>query len=168
MATTTRGGPIERMVLALDAAAGKYEIVRRLPLAAVIAPIYERRREDKQPGPDATGLKQVTDLVEIPLAERDARGLTLPPSEIVRREVYTKVMKGQTLVRKLLLWKTNKERESDDYPAYVLYVTDYSPNRKEALDREVRVGVTLEEMELMWEAVKKERIVGGWAPARAP
>jgi hypothetical protein len=166
MSATTRGGPIERMVLSYDAAASKYEIVRRLPLAAIIAPNYVRRRDDKRPGPDATGLKQVTDLVEIPLAERDARGLALNRSEIVRREVYTKVMRGQTMVRKLLLWKTNKERDSDEYPAYVLYVTDFSPNRREPLEREVRIGASLEDMERMWDELKKDRIVSGWARAK--
>jgi hypothetical protein len=166
MSTTTRGGPIERMVLGWDPAAGKYEIVRRLPLAAVIGPTYLRRRDDKRPGPDATGIKQVTDLVEIPLAERDARGLTLPPSELLRREVYTKVMRGQTLVRKLLLWRTNKDRDSDDYPAYVLYLTDFSPNRREALERDVRIGASLEDMERMWDEIKKEKILSGWVRAK--
>lgn len=163
MSATTRGGPIERMVLSYDVATSKYEIVRRLPLAAVIAPNFIRRRDDKRPGPDATGLKQVTDLVEIPLAERDARGLALGKSEMLRREVYTKIMRGQTMVRKLLLWKTNKERDSDDFPAYVLYLTDFSPNRRDALEREVRIGASLEDMERMWDEIKKERIVSGWA-----
>jgi hypothetical protein len=165
LSQTTRGGPIERMVLTFNAAAQKYEIVRRLPLAAVIAPVFQRRRDDKRPTPDDASLRQVADLVEIPLAERDARGMALSRSELLRREVYTKVMKGQTLVRKLLLWKTNKERESDDFPAYVLYATDFSPNRRDALEREVRIGSDLADMERLWDELKKEKIVGGWTKA---
>jgi hypothetical protein len=160
LAQTTRGGPIERMVLAWDA--GAWRVVRRLPLCALIGPSFVRRRDDKQVTAADLRLAQVTDFVDVPLADRDARTMTLPRSEIVRREVWTKVMKGQTMVRKLLLWKTNKDRESDDFPAYVLYLTDYSPNRKEPLEREIRVGRTLEEMEKHWAALQKEKVVTGW------
>ena len=33
------------------------------------------------------------------------------------------------MVRKFVLWKTNKE-QSEDYPAFVVHFTDFSPNRK--------------------------------------
>jgi ATP dependent DNA ligase C terminal region len=157
---TTRGGPIERMVLGWDG--GSWRIVRRLPLCALIGPSFVRRREDKKVAPSDLRLAQVTDFVDVPLADRDARTMTLPRSELLRREVWTKVMRGQTMVRKLLLWKTNKDRESDDFPAFVLYLTDYSPNRKDSLEREIRIGRTLEEMEGHWAALAKEKIVGGW------
>jgi hypothetical protein len=166
MSQTTRGGPLERMVLTFNPQAAKYEIVRRLPLAAVIAPIFQRRRDDKRATAEDASLRQIADLVEIPLAERDARGMALSRSELLRREVYTKVMRGQTLVRKLLLWKTNKDRDSDDYPAYVLYATDFSPNRRDALEREVRIGNDLADMERLWDELKKEKVVGGWVKAK--
>ena len=140
--------------------------MRRLPLAALIGPSFVRRRDDKKVTPTDLRLGQIADLVEVPLADRDARSMTLPPSEIVRREVWTKVMRGQTLVRKLLLWKTNKDRDSDDHPAYVLYHTDYSPNREEALQREVRIGHSIEEMERHWEKLEKEKILKGWYRAK--
>jgi hypothetical protein len=162
LSQTTRGGPLERMVLQFTGE--KYEIVRRLPLAALIAPNFLRRRHDKQPSADATGMKQIAELVEVPLAERDARGMTLQRSELLRREVWTKVMRGQTMVRKLLLWQTNKQGE--DYPAFVLYLTDFSPNRREPLEREVRIGSSLEDMQRMWQEIQKERIVGGWNPVK--
>jgi hypothetical protein len=166
IAQTTRGGPIERMVLGWNASETKYEIIRRLPLAAVIAPNFIRRREDKRPNATDARLSQVAELVEIPLAERDARTLVLSHSELLRREVYTKVMRGHTMVRKLLLWKTNKERDSDSVPAFVLYLTDFSPNRRDALEREIRIGSTLEDMERMWDELKKEKILAGWQLTR--
>jgi hypothetical protein len=162
MSQTTRGGPIERMVLAWNGATQKYEIIRRLPLAALIAPTYLRRRPDKRPDAQDARLAQVAELVEIPLAERDARTMVLARSELLRREVYTKEMRGRTLVRKLLLWKTHKDQESDQYPAFVLYVTDYSPNRRDALERDIRIGHSLEDMERLWDDLKRERIVSGW------
>lgn len=159
---TTRGGPIERMVLSWDADVKRYGIVRRLPLCGLIGPVYLRQRDDKRITPTDLRLGQVADLAEVPLADRDARSLTLPKSELLRRAVWTKVMRGQTLVRKLLLWRTHKDRESTEFPAYVLYHTDFSPNRKEPLERDLRVGATLEEMEQLWAALEKERIVSGW------
>lgn len=164
LAQTTRGGPIERMVLSWDG--GAWRIVRRLPLCALIGPSFVRRRDDKKVTPSDLRLSQVTDFVDVPLADRDARTMTLPRSEIVRREVWTKVMRGQTMVRKLLLWKTNKDRDGEEFPAYVLHLTDYSPNRKEPLEREIRVGRTLEEMERLWAGLAKEKIVGGWFLAK--
>jgi hypothetical protein len=166
ISTTTRGGTIDKMVLTWNKAAKKYEPVRKLPLVALISPNFVRRREDKTIRPEDLRLQQVTDLVEVPLADRDARSLTLPASEVVRREVWTKVMRGQTMVRKLLLWKTNKDRDSADHPAYVLHHTDFSPNREEPLQREVRIGRTLEEMERHWEKLEKEKILKGWYRAK--
>jgi len=49
---------------------------------------------------------------------------------MISRHAFTKVLKGQTMVRKLMLWKTNKEVEDQDFPAYVAYFIDFSPNRK--------------------------------------
>jgi hypothetical protein len=158
---TTRGGAIERMVLAWEG--GAWRTVRRLPLVALIGPSFVRRRDDKAVNARDLRLAQVTDFVDVALTDRDARTLTLPRSELLRREVWTKVMRGQTMVRKLLLWKTNKERdEGGNYPAYVVYLTDYSPNRRDALEREIRVGRTLEEVERLWAALAKEKILSGW------
>src|SRR6185295_16678928 len=46
---TTRGGPVNRMVLDYrENGSRQYHVVRRLPLAAVISPQFIRRREDKK------------------------------------------------------------------------------------------------------------------------
>jgi hypothetical protein len=71
-------------------------------------------------------------------------------------------MKGETMVRKLLLWQTNKEAEGDEYPAFVLHFTDFSPSRKTPLTREVRVSSSREQMEGMWSALLEENIKKGW------
>ena len=78
--------------------------------------------------------------VEIEDIDKTAGDLVLPKSEILRREVVTKVLKGNTMVRKLLLWKTNKEEQDENFPAYVLHLTDFSPNRKDPMKREIRVS----------------------------
>jgi hypothetical protein len=160
---TTRGGPVNRMVLDFSSnGTDAYKVVRRLPLAAVISPQFIRRREDKAPTVDDVRVKQVADLVEVPLADRDARQMTLPASTLLRREVFTKQLKGETMVRKFVMWKTNKETEADDFPAYVVHFTDFSPNRKAPLSREIRVSNSLDQINALWDGLKETNIKKGW------
>lgn len=164
---TTRGSTINKMALHWDAAAKRYRIVRRLPLVNLISPQFVRRREDKSVNPSDIRLQQVTDLVEVALADRDARGLNMRPSEVLRREVYTKQLKGQTMVRKLLMWQTNKDQESEDFPAYVIHYTDFSPNRKTPLERDIRVSSSRDQIEELWKELASEAFTKGWNSAGA-
>ena len=147
MTQSTRGAGIDRMTLSWDAAAGRYSPLRRLPLASLISPVFIRRREDKACNDSDVRLAQLSDRFDISKTEVNARQLTLPKSAILRREVYTKTLKGQTLVRKLLLWQTNKA-DSGDFPAYVLHLTDFSPTRKTPLERQIRVSSSREQIDL--------------------
>ncbi len=161
---TTRGGPVNRMVLNFSGVNGhsKYEPVRRLPLAAVISPQFVRQREDKSAQREDVRIEQVSQRVEVSLTERDARQMTLPKSQLLRRDVYKKIAKGETMVRKFVTWKTNKEVESDEYPAFVLHYTDFSPNRKDPLEREVRVSSSLEQINSLFAEMVAENIKKGW------
>ncbi|MEZ6135044.1 MAG: hypothetical protein R3C53_09065 [Pirellulaceae bacterium] len=163
---TTRGGHVNRMVIDFeDGEAAGYRVVRRLPLATVISPQFVRRREDKQRHPDDVRISQVSDRVEVALTETDAKSFSLPKSEVLRREVFTKVLKGATMVRKFVLLKTNKEDVSDEFPAYVLHYTDYSPNRKDPLSREVMISSSREQIGELYEELKAENVKKGWNPA---
>jgi hypothetical protein len=160
---TTRGASIDRMVLTWDAATATWRTAGRLPLCSIISPQFVRRREDKTPNPHDCRLAQLTDLIEIPRAEASASDLRLPASEVLHREVRVKELKGKTMVRKLLLWKTNKENAArGDYPAYVLHLTDFSPNRKEPLQREIRVSDSLQQIETFRAQFEEKYFVGGW------
>jgi hypothetical protein len=164
VAQNTRGGPVNRMVLDWHANNGHslYKTLRRLPLASVISPQFVRRRDDKQVQPTDVRIAQVANLVELPYAEKDSRQMVLPKSEILRREVYVKELKGETMIRKLLLWKTNKEQATDDYPAYVVHLTDFSPNRKDPLAREMRISSSFEQIQQLFDGLKAENITKGW------
>jgi hypothetical protein len=109
-----------------------------MPSASLIHPVLQRLREDK--AADDTGVRfaQLQDYLPAPSAATAASASTLPPSKLVRREVWTKTTKGQLAVRKLLVWQTNKAEGSQRYPAYVVHWTDYSAGRAEPLDRDVR------------------------------
>ena len=77
-------------------------------------------------------------------------------------------MKGETMVRKFVLWKTNKELQSEDYPAFVIHFTDFSPNRKTALERELRVSHSREQIDVLWEGLKGSNLAKGWELRGAP
>ena len=162
VAETTRGATIDRMVLNWNHEGQRWETVRRLPLVSVISPQFVRLREDKQVNPLDIRIQQLTDIVPIPMADKTAKDLALPGSEILRRQVVTKTLKGKEMVRKLLMWKTNKETETPDYPAYVVHLTDFSPNRKDPLQREIRVSNSRDQINELWDELASKYFVGGW------
>ncbi len=162
IAQNTRGGPVNRMVLSFDRDARRYEVVRRMPLVSVISPQFIRVRDDKRFDPADVRISQVTSLVPVAMAEADASELTMAKSTVEKREVYVKPYRGHTSVRKFLLWKTNKESEDSQFPAYVIHYTDFSPTRKEPLSREVRVSNSRDQIEQLWEELKKANVKKGW------
>ena len=83
-------------------------------------------------------------------------------SDANNKWVWTKETKGQTAVRKLLVWKTNKELLSADYPAYVVHWTDYSASRASPLDREIRQAPTEASANELAELLIQENIKKGW------
>lgn len=159
----TRGGSINRMVLDYESGDKPgYRVVRRLPLATIISPQFIRVREDKQAHPADVRIAQVSHHVEVAQIDVDAREFAFPKSSVLRREIFTKQLKGETMVRKFVLLKSNKETISDEYPAYVVHYTDFSPNRKDALAREVLISNSVEQIESLYASLKEENVKKGW------
>jgi hypothetical protein len=77
-------------------------------------------------------------------------------SEVIQRRVWTK----DESVRKLLVWKTNKEGVG--FSSFVVHWTDYSPGRKAPLAREVRLAPSEKEAEKIAEDMITENIKKGW------
>ncbi len=159
---TSHGSTIDRMIIEWEEDKKQWEGVRRLPLCSIISPQFLRIRDDKTANAEDVKMSQLSDITEIPDLERIADDLILPTSTIIERVVATKVLKEATMVRKLLLWKTNKEEASRDHPAYVLHLTNYSPNRKEPLQHEIRVSSSEKQIKMLLENWKEKYIVGGW------
>jgi hypothetical protein len=157
-----RGGPVKRMVLDWDGK--RYSAVVRMPLVSVISPQYIRTRDDKEAVVDDVNIKQVSELVQVPEVEKSAHEDDDPASELLERTVYTKVMKGNTMVRKLLLWKTNKT-DRNDYPGYVVYLTDFSPNRQTPLEREIKISNTERKAKQMYDDWARKIFITGWEKA---
>ncbi|MFN9530965.1 MAG: hypothetical protein ACK575_05875 [Cyanobacteriota bacterium] len=159
---TSQGSSIDRMVLDWHASQRRWEGVRRLPLCSLISPQFVRLRDDKQATPEHVRLSQLSDIADIPEMERGVAEIRLPVSTVLERAVAVKVLRGATMVRKLLLWKTNKEQLSRDHHAYVLHLTDYSPNRESPLNHEIRVSSSEAQIRRMFAAWKEQVFVGGW------
>ena len=119
-----------------------------------------RLRSDKIASYEDVGWMQITRLLPVTGSVEEA---TLGRSELVRRQVWIKDGAGKTDVRKLVMWKTNKEAAG--YPAFVVHWTDYSSTRKSPLDREVRLAPNSEEAEKIAEVMIAENIKKGWTLA---
>ena len=159
VAETTRGGPVNRMVLDFD---GSYRVIRRFPLASVISPQFVRFRDDKTTDAKEVGIEQVARLVNVDNFDQNAKELAFPKSELLSRSVYQKEARGSRMVRKFVVFKTNKESQSEEYPAYVFHYTDFSPNRKAPLAREVRVSSSLAQITAIRDEFIKDNIKKGW------
>jgi ATP-dependent DNA ligase len=130
--------------------------------ASLIHPVMMRVRDDKSISLEELRFDQVTERCFIdPVGSTLAPG-ALPKSILLRREVYVKDTKGKKAVRKLLLWKTNKERNSREHPAYVVNLTDYSPDRKEPIRRTVRLAPSEGAANQEAEKLLEENIKKGW------
>lgn len=154
-----RGGPVKRMVLDWDGK--RYSAVTRMPLVSAISPQFIRMRDDKEAVPEDVGIKQVTDLVEVPEADKSAHADDDPASEILERTVYTKIMRGNKMVRKLLLWKTNKS-DKTEFPGYVVYLTDFSPNRQNPLERDIRISNNEKTARKLYKQLAEKNFISGW------
>jgi len=162
IAQTSHGGTIDRMVLEWDAQKTTWQGVRRLPLASIISPQFLRLRDDKSATAEDVKLSQLTDITHIPDTDRTAEDVKLPASTVVRRAVATKELKGAMMVRKIIMWKTNKEEVSRDHPAYAIHLTDYSPNRKDPLQHDIRVSSSKVQIESFWTMWETEKFKKGW------
>ena len=155
------GQPVYTMALEYQAESG-WKAIGTMPSASLLHPVLVRLREDKKPGPVDTRFSQILERCQVDQASSSVQAVALPPSEVLRRAVWTKVTKDKMAVRKLVAWKTNKETQDPSYPAYVLHWTDYSPGRATPLDREVRTAPSAELMEEIAARWIEENIKKGW------
>jgi hypothetical protein len=134
--------------------------VGMFPTARLIHPVLLRTREDKEVNTHDVRVSQLDGFLS--LANENASSGDLAKSEILRREVWVKETKGVKAVRKLLVWKTNKEKTITSMPAFVVHWTDYSPGRASPLDREVKLAPTLDAATEIADQIVEANIKKGW------
>ena len=138
---------------------GIYTATGKQPMASVISPVFIKMRTDKNPDTEDAGLSQITKIISL---DKDAaKKLDLKKSEILLREVYVKKSKGMKMVRKFMVWKTNKEA-TGEYPAYVYHYTDFSAGRSEMLKKEIKVSDSKKQIEEIFAAEVLENVKKGW------
>ncbi|MGB7070297.1 MAG: hypothetical protein WBD22_12450 [Pyrinomonadaceae bacterium] len=159
IAENTKGAPIKRMVLSWDGK--RYSALTRMPLVSVISPQFVGIREDKEASVEDVSISQVSELVSVSEADKPAERNEAPPSKLIERTVYKKEMRGNTMVRKLLLWKTNKQ-DTGEFPGYVVYLTDFSPNRKNPLERDIEIANDEKSARALFDKLAKKNFISGW------
>ena len=127
------------------------------PAVTLINSVMVRLREDKA---DIYSGARLAQLPENLIPAKTASG-ELKPSEVIRRQVWTKESKDKVDVRKLLVWKTNKESDPR-FPAFVVHWTDYSSSRKAPLAREVKLAINQKDAEAIAESLIEENVKKGW------
>ena len=127
---------------------------------AVHGAVVQRIRSDKSINVIDIGWSQIDRYIKV---ESNDVTEVLGQSEVTTRRVWTKSSSSKVDVRKLVIWKTNKE--SAGYPAYVVHWTDYSSTRKSPLDREVRLASSEAEANHIATKMIEENIKKGWVEA---
>ena len=130
------------------------------PGPKLIHTVMTRLLPEAKSDPETIGYDQIADYLHPSKADKQAA--QLPESTVIRRDVWTKAAKGATAVRKLLVWKTNKEQDDPSYPAYVVHWTDYSAGRATPLDRDVRLAPDEKSALAIAEDLIAENIKKGW------
>lgn len=125
--------------------------------ASVHNSIVVRVRNDKACTYEDIGWNQLTRILPIDTSSNE---VAVGKSELIQRRVWTKEGSGKVDVRKLVMWKTNKEAVG--YPSFVIHWTDYSSTRKSPLDREVRLAPSEKEAVKIAEGMIAENIKKGW------
>ena len=155
------GDPIRRMVLEYEESAG-WKRLRKMPVASMLHPVFVRIREDKSVNESDIRMSQLDQHIYVRDSAASVEELTFEPSTIVRREVYSKDSKGKTMVRKVVLWKSNREQIDAAYAPFVVHFTDYSSGRKDPLKREVRLAGTEVKAMAIADAMLAKNIKKGW------
>ena len=157
-AEDSSGAMLQRWIMRFEGEA--WAGLSMAPGVSLLHPQMVRIRTDKQATPAEAGFGQIAQRCAPPSA--DATPGTAPPSDamIATRRVWTKVSKGKTAVRKLLVWSTGREHEG--WPSWVVHFTDYSPDRKTPLERTFRTARTREEADAIAARLLEENVKKGW------
>ena len=153
--------PVRRMALRFKDETG-WSPIAPTPSVSMINAVFQRIREDKRAVRPDVRFEQATDLVHVE-SPASTDSASLPCSEIIRREVYTKTTPHGLGVRKLVCWRSNKREADPAYPAYVVFFTDYAPGRQQPLKTDLRVASTEERTHALADDWLAANIKRGWS-----
>ncbi len=128
----------------------------------LLLPTFNRFRADKEFGPQAVRLAQLT---RREMASPELINRHLPALEIMRREVYTKEIKGALAVRKLVVGR--RPASAGAFP-FVIFWTDYSAGRKTPLEVTTLFAHTETRAEALAQKLLEENVTKGFERADVP
>jgi hypothetical protein len=121
----------------------------------LLFPIFKRRRDDKECTQHAVRAAQLNLDAGVPAIT----GADVHPPTILRREVYTKASKGETMVRKLVVLQ---RPAADAAFSHIIYWTDFSAGRKDPLKVSAQYADDPTRATALAEAAIAENITKGW------
>ena len=147
---------IKKSVIKFDE--NKYSKIDNKPSVSLISPVFKGFRDDKKVETDQVGLVQITRLIELKNEVTETSNKS--NSKILKKEIYSKEMKGVKMVKKYFLWETNSSTE--DYPKFVFYKIDYSPSRGDKLQRDIKVSNNQDQIFTIFSEQIEKDIKKGW------
>ncbi|MCL2128826.1 MAG: hypothetical protein FWH35_00535 [Treponema sp.] len=139
-----------------------------VPGISLVNPVFtgfkdNEKANDKDLKSFGIGLSQIDKININPYEEEEKPGAQSGKSKLLKREVYKKAQGAKLMVQKFLVWKTNKENAPGaDYPAYVLAYTNFSSDRTDPLQNEVRISDSKEQILAMFTELVDKNIKKGW------
>ncbi len=153
--TDSQGKPIRKPSLQLTEKG--WGVVSVSPAVSLLNSVVVRLRDDKPDVLSGARWSQLPDQFTTSSGTSIAHG----ESKVLRRQVWIKEGKDKVDVRKLVVWKTNKESDPL-YPAFVVHWTDFSAGRKAPLAREVKLAATEKDALQIADSMIEENIKKGW------
>lgn len=160
LATDSWDTQIRRMSLMHSEESG-WAPLRETATAVMIHPIFLRERTDKTIDVGSVGMTQITSRIPLEAKREAAAPVAREPAAIVRRGVFSKTAKEKVAVRKYAVIDTH-HGDDPNYPAFVIYFTDYSPTRKEPLKTALRTASAMEKAEVQVQEWLAANIKRGW------
>jgi hypothetical protein len=105
-------------------------------------------------------LEQINEFSFIEPAPAGQANITMPKTLVLIRKVFKKETGGKLMVMKFMLWETNKVEFG--YPAFVIHYTNFSSDRKDPLQRDIRVSDFFVQIERMFYDLMREHVKKGW------
>ena len=127
---------------------------------SMIYPIFVRFRNDKRAIYEDIRIEQINDFSHIDSMTDSETEIESAKSEMITRQVYKKESGSKLMVQKFMLWQTNKN--GIGFPSYVFHYTNFSSDRKEPLQREVRISDDYDQIWNIFHDHIESNVKKGW------
>lgn len=162
----TANGAVLNTVLYYEG--GRWKVDNTVTGISFVAPVFEKFRDDKSANAVDIRLSQIEDFASFEPEEIvSTAAVEKAASEVIMRVVYRKHLGGKSMLQKYVILKTNKEK-TGDFPAYVLHYTNYSSNRQQPLQREIRISESRKQIDELYQKYLDENIKKGWVKVESP